>query len=127
MLLSDGSVLVLGGSDSRDGFGRYDSVERYDPATSTFSPASTMLAQRYKISAAVTLLGDGDVLVAGGAPAAELFDSKSGSFQPVSGNFGASFAFSTSTRLANGDVLIAGGYDDRIQLTSRAWVYRPAP
>ena len=125
VLLADGKVLVVGGSDARDGFGRYDTAELYDPASGVFSPAGTMQERRFKISAAVVLLGDGDVLVAGGAPMAERFDAGSGSFVPVSGSVGASFAFSTSTRLSNGDVLIAGGYDDRIQLTNRAWVYRP--
>lgn len=127
VLLTDGSVLVVGGSDSRDGFGRYDTAERYVPATGAFTSAGSMHARRYKIAAAVVLLGDGDVLVAGGAPEAERFDASSGSFLPVSGSVGASFAFSTSTKLANGDVLIAGGYDDRIQLTNRAWVFRPKP
>jgi hypothetical protein len=125
VLLDDGSVLVIGGSDSRDGAGRYATVERYDPATGVFAPASTMQSRRYKIAAAVVPLGNGDVLVAGGAPVAERFDAGSRRFIPVSGSLGASFAFSTSTRLANGDVLIAGGYDDRIQLTNSAWVYRP--
>lgn len=124
VLLTDGSVLVVGGSDSRDGFGRYDTAERYVPATGVFTSAGSMHARRYKIAAAVVLLGDGNVLVAGGAPEAERFDASSGSFLPVSGSVGASFAFATSTKLANGDVLIAGGYDDRIQLTNRAWIYR---
>jgi hypothetical protein len=126
-LLPDGSVLVVGGSDSQDAFGRYDTAERYDPAAGSFSPAGTMHAERYKLSAAVTRLGDGEVLVAGGAPMVERFDPRSGGFLLVPGNLGGSFAFSTATRLANADVLIAGGYDDRVQLTNRAWLYRPAP
>ena len=39
VLLSDGRVLVVGGSDNRDWRGKYASAELFNPATGRFSPA----------------------------------------------------------------------------------------
>lgn len=123
--LADGRVLVIGGSDARDGFGRYDTAEIWDPRTRSFSAAGRMHSQRYKIPLSAVRLRDGSVLVAGGAPQAELFDPGSQMFAIVPGDMGASYAFSTATVLSSGDVLIAGGYDDAIRLTDRAFIFRP--
>jgi hypothetical protein len=125
VLLADGRVLVIGGSDSRDGFGRYDSAEIWDPHTRAFAPAGRMRSQRYKIPSSAVRLSDGSVLVAGGAPQAELFHPADQTFELVPGDVGASYAFSTATVLRNGDVLVAGGYDDRVRLTNRAFIFRP--
>ncbi len=123
--LADGRVLVIGGSDARDGFGRYDSAEIWDPRTRRFSAAGRMHSQRYKIPFSAVRLGNGSVLVAGGAPQAELFDPALQRFTVVPGDVGASYAFSTATLLSSGDVLVAGGYDDRIRLTDRVFIFRP--
>ncbi len=125
VLLADGRVLVIGGSDARDGFGRYDSAEIWDPRTRAFAAAGRMHSQRYKIPLSAVRLANGSVLVAGGAPQAELFEPASQAFALVPGDLGASYAFSTATLLASGDVLVAGGYDDRIRLTDQAFIYRP--
>lgn len=123
--LADGRVLVVGGSDARDGFGRYDSAEVWDPKTRSFTAAGIMHSRRFKISLSVVRLNDGSVLVAGGAPQAELFDPATRTFSLVPGDLGGSYAFSSATVLETGDVLVAGGYDDRIRLTDRAYIFRP--
>ncbi|HEV8363922.1 MAG TPA: kelch repeat-containing protein [Gemmatimonadaceae bacterium] len=122
--LSDGRVLVIGGSDARDGFGRYDTAEIWDPHTGTFAPSGRMHNRRYKIPDSVVRLRNGAVLVAGGAPQAELFDPVAQMFELVPGDLGASYAFSSATVLPNGDVLIAGGYDDQIRLTDQVFIFR---
>jgi hypothetical protein len=84
VLLADGRVLVTGGD-------RLGTAELYDPATGTFSLTGSMAVPRYGHTA--TLLGDGTVLIAGGASrpglleaglaSAELFDPGAGAFRPV--------------------------------------------
>jgi hypothetical protein len=58
-LLSDGKVLVAGGS----GFGVQGTTELYDPASGTWTLTGSLAAQRELHSA--TLLHNGKVLVAG--------------------------------------------------------------
>jgi hypothetical protein len=63
-LLADGRVLVSGGSSPMGGFFALTSAEVYDPATDSWSSASSMAAARYG-HASITL-PDGSVLVVGG-------------------------------------------------------------
>ncbi len=49
VLLSDGRVLVVGGSDNRDWRGKYASAELFNPADGRFSPAGEMTSQRFKL------------------------------------------------------------------------------
>ena len=63
-LLGSGQVLVAGGAYSSNMNDTLATVELYDPATGTWSPASHMLNHRGSHSA--TLLPSGQVLVAGG-------------------------------------------------------------
>jgi hypothetical protein len=59
-LLSDGKVLVAGGT-------AYDkSAELYDPNTGTFAATGNMTVARSRPSPTATLLGNGKVLVVGG-------------------------------------------------------------
>lgn len=60
-LLSDGTVLVVGGGDVSV---TLSTAERFDPATQTFTGAGSMINGRY--GALATLLNDGRVLIAGG-------------------------------------------------------------
>jgi hypothetical protein len=123
--LSDGRVLVLGGSDRRDRDGKIDLVERYDPASRSFVAAGRLRAARYKIGGAVVPLPDGRLLVAGGAPRAELYDPASGASEFVGPDFGASLNFATATLLPDSSVLVAGGYDENgIKMGRRAWRLR---
>jgi hypothetical protein len=62
-LLTDGTVLVVGGVTTRR-FEFVATAERYDPRTGLWSEAGTSLVFRSGHTA--TLLGDGRVLVAGG-------------------------------------------------------------
>ena len=66
-LLSDGRVIVAGGSDGRnDPLGEHPlaSAELFDPGSGSWAATSSMVASRYYHTA--TLLPDGTVLVAGG-------------------------------------------------------------
>jgi hypothetical protein len=121
VLLSDGRVLIIGGSDSRDWRGNYASVEVFDPATSTFMPGPALKAARFKLAEAAVLLPDGRVLVGGGNAQLELFSA--GRFT-ASGSLDAAYYFSTATLLPDGRVLIAGGYDRDIVATAQAWLFR---
>ncbi len=121
--LRDGRVLVVGGSDGADFRGRYASAELFDPTTGRFSPTGQMALQRFKLGDTLALLPDATVLVAGGGEYPEVYDPATGHFLPVVGTLGTAWSFATATALADGRVLIVGGYDDRIALTARAWVY----
>ena len=119
-----GRILVVGGSDARDFRGRYASAELYDPPSGRFRPVAPMAQPRFKLPDAVVGLGSGAVLVAGGAANVERYDGSSRRFRTV-GQLGAELLFSTATLLPDGRVLIAGGYDERIRISGRAWLYQP--
>jgi hypothetical protein len=119
--LRDGSVLVVGGSDEHDFRGRYRSAELYVPRRGRFVRVGQMSQARFKLPEAVVRLPSGRVLVAGGARRAELYEPATRRFRPA-GDAGAALSFATATLLRDGRVLVAGGYDDRIAVTSHAWV-----
>ena len=123
-LLADGQVLIIGGSDERDGRGAYTSAEIYNPATGVFTATGNMNTARYKLQGTSVLLNDGKVLIAGGANRAEVFDPATNTFSYASGSLGTSRLFAAATRLQNGQVLITGGYDDNNAVSSNAWIYR---
>lgn len=84
VVLGDGRVLVLGGSD---GLVPLATTEFYDPTTGLVSEGPTMTAPRAKFAA--TRLLDGRVLVTGGVgPAgeldsAEIYDPETGAFEAL--------------------------------------------
>lgn len=126
-LLPDGKVLVVGGSDNRDGRGQYASAELYDPATGRFISDGEMSFRRYKLIQTAVRLPDGRVLIAGGAERPEIYDPATKSFRPVNGTVGEGRYFSTATLLNDGRVLIAGGYgeDPMAGAVPSAWLYQP--
>lgn len=125
--LPDGGALVVAGSDQRDYDGKHASIERFDPATATFSSAGTLASPRFKLPDAVVALSDGSVLVAGGGQVPEMFDPQSRSATKLGGSLDKPWSFMTATALRDGRVLLAGGYEEgRIVVSARAWVYRPA-
>jgi hypothetical protein len=82
-LLSDGRVLITGGSNSGDLNGPEvgSSAELYDPKTGTFGPTGSTTTDRFRHTA--TLLSDGRVLIAGGSwrdGSAEVYDPATGTF-----------------------------------------------
>jgi hypothetical protein len=114
-LLSDGRVLVVGGTS--DGEAALASAEIYDPSTGTFAPTGSLSTGRWFHAA--TLLSDGRVLVVGGIPrhkangldSAEVFDPRTGVFSPA-GTLSFTTEIPTVTRLPDGRVLVAGMDDD---------------
>jgi hypothetical protein len=87
-----------------------------------------MPAIRYKHIGTSVLLDNGNVLIAGGARNAVIYDPLRGSFSPVPGALGSaalSRLFSTATLLQNRNVLITGGYGLGQNVSAQAWLYTP--
>src|SRR4029079_11044594 len=85
IVLRDGRVLVTGGADERDGHGVYDTTELFDPKSGLFTAGPKMKLPRYKHNGSAMLLPNGDVLLTGGAPQAELYDPLRNAFSIVPG------------------------------------------
>jgi len=125
VLLPDGRVLVTGGSDERDDRGAYRSSELFDPTTATFAAGPQMNRARYKHAGSSVVLSSGLILVAGGAPEAELYDPRSGMFTLVEGAARMAGQFAAAAPLREGGALITGGYGDGGGPRASAWLYRP--
>lgn len=123
VLLSDGRVLVAGGSDERDSQGAYKTAEIFDPKTKEFRNVADMNLARYKLQGTSVLQNDGRVLIAGGNDQAEIFDPTGESFRTVPGKVETKLRFSTATLLVDGRTLIVGGYNDDIVVSSAAWLF----
>jgi hypothetical protein len=121
--LADGTVMIFGGSGDIDGTILYASTEIYDPRSGTFSAGPQMRLPRYKLADSSVVLGDGDILIAGGAPQPEVFRPAAGGFAPVTGDLGATRLFLAATAIDAHRVLITGGYDKAIRPTATAWLY----
>ncbi len=123
--LADSRVLIVGGSDERDGDGAYRNAEIFNPGDGTFTAVkNNMNLARYKLLGTAILLPNGKVLIAGGANRAEVFDPKTNSFSYANGDMATKRLFATATLLKDGQVLIAGGYTDGIIVSANAWIYR---
>jgi hypothetical protein len=118
-LLPNGKVLLAGGggvSSSTATVIAQAQAELYDPSSNTWSPDGTMAVGRLFHTA--TLLADGRVLVAGGAPgvdgplvsltSAETYDPAANAWSPAA-DMGTPRRRHTATRLPSGEVLVAGG------------------
>jgi N-acetylneuraminic acid mutarotase len=133
-LLASGKVLVAGGADANGN--PVATAELYDPTTNTWSAAGTLITPRILHTA--TLLGSGEVLLAGGeslsagAPitsgltAAELYNPSTNSWSAAAA-MPAGVERQTATLLGNGTVVIAGGDAGGISgSTGAAQLYTPA-
>jgi hypothetical protein len=93
-----------------------------------FTPTGSMTTAR--VGHTATLLPNGKVLIAGGAPdlSAELYDPSTGVFTPTGSMTTVRSWGHTATLLANGKVLIAGGSDSRVmfQPLASAELYDPS-
>ena len=117
-LLGNGTVLVAGGQYIvKESSGGVTSAEIYDPATGTWHSTGTMPTGHGLATA--SLLPDGRVLVAGGAPlsgccggivAADLYNPSSGTWQAAA-NMNFPREAPASVVLPNGTVLMTGGYE----------------
>jgi hypothetical protein len=125
VLLSDGRVLITGGSDERDGHGVYPSTEFFEPESGTFEAGPPMRLGRYKHAGTSGVLPSGLVLIAGGAPQAEVFDPGTRSFTLVPGEPRLAGQFSAVALLGDGRALITGGYGNGTGPRSSAWIFRP--
>ena len=111
-LLADHRVLVIGGTgaDYYAFSGYFPTVEIYDPATQSWSPAASMNYAR--LNATGTLLPDGRVLVVGddgvNEGTAEIFDPRSNRWLLVPDS-GVGRAEHVAVALRTGAVLVAGG------------------
>ena len=115
-LLSDGSVLVVGGGGSS---GQLASAEVFNPVTLRWSSGGSMAAAR-STGHTATLLPDGRVLVAGGGGASgplattEIYDpTRTPTFArwAAGPSLGVARRDHTATLLTTGAVLIAGGFE----------------
>lgn len=127
ILLADGRVLISGGSTSRGWKGRLAGAELYDPHKGAFAATDSMSMPRFNHQAAVVLLNDGKVLIAGSGARVDVYDPAVGSFRSAAGNVGTGRVFATATMLGNGTVLIAGGYNLGYSPTPSVWLYQPGP
>ncbi len=123
VLLEDGNVLIIGGSNQDDWQGQYASTEIYNTLTGRFQLGVSLHNKRFKLADAVLLLTNGNVLVGGGNRQLEIFEMVSQRFV-TSGELDDHYYYTVLTRLEDGSVLITGGYDSDIQPTAKAWIYR---
>lgn len=123
--LSDGRVVITGGSDERDDQGVYGDAEVYDPATNRFATLGSMVRPRYKHEGTLIPLRDDRILVAGGAGTVEVFDPARNAFQLGATSSPLPGSFSAAAALADGSVLITGGYGNGAGARAGAWLYTP--
>ena len=128
-LLSDGEVLVAGGTGGLGGRPFLASAELYDQANGAWRATGSLNTRRNYHTA--TLLADGRVLVVGGydggdgyLASAELYDLAT-EIWTVTGSLNTGRSYHTATLLPDGRVLVAGGSDGFNNLAS-AELYDPA-
>ena len=124
VLLDDGRVLVVGGSDARDDRGLYASTELFDPTAGNWSDVGSLNEGRYKLRGTTLLLADGRVLVCCGAVEAEEYDPATNETAPIPGSLGAGPLFAAAARVGPRTVLVTGGYSLSGPATNLAWIIR---
>ena len=121
--LSDGRVLVAGGSDT--GGSESKSAEIYDPAANNWTAVAPMATARIRHTA--TLLSDGRVLVVGSfqSETVEIYDPASDTWTEATPMADARYNHS-ATLLASGQALVVGGYNMNENKIARVEVYDPS-
>jgi N-acetylneuraminic acid mutarotase len=134
VLLSNGSVLVMGGCVNDCLSATTNSAELYNPTAGTFTATGSMVQARAEFG--VTLLANGQVLVAGGCTAydangclsttnkAEIYNPATGTWKATTALRAARHAM-TATRLASGKVLVAGGATAASDALNSSEIYDP--
>jgi Galactose oxidase, central domain len=134
VLLSNGSVLVMGGCVNDCLSATTNSAELYNSTAGTFTATGSMVQARAEFG--VTLLANGQVLVAGGCTAydangclavttkAEIYNPMTGTWKATGTLRGARHAM-TATRLASGKVLVAGGATAAMDAINSSEIYDP--
>src|SRR5262249_52208202 len=126
-VMANGQVLIAGGGNTDSA-----SAEVFNPASGIFVPAGRMNVARTAPTA--SLLNDGQVLLAGGAPGsdatstAELYDPASGRFTLTS-SMAVPRLQHTATLLLDGRVLVTGGFNptDGELRSAEVYLYENAP
>jgi YD repeat-containing protein len=127
-VLSDGSVLIVGGTDARGIV--LTSPERFIPGTGTFEALSADgLAPRTNHSA--TMLTDGSVLIVGGRATsvrddADVWDPVAGRAQPLTATLNTPRTVHSAVLEADGEVLIVGGVGSDGRPLAAAELFDPA-
>lgn len=122
--LADGRVLVVAGADKRDDKGQYNSTEVFDPTRERFTNGPTLQLSRYKHQGTSLLLTDGRVLLAGGAPRAEVLDIATGRSALVPGHSELAGQFGAAALMRDGSTLVTGGYGNGGAARATAWRIR---
>ena len=124
--LQDGTVWMLGGQDFDDQ--PLSSIQRFDPAASTFLQSFNLATPRS--SAAVARLTDARALIVGGritASATSATQTTELLGAPTERRDGPQMSVKrmlhTATRLSNGKVLIFGGLDEQQRVLSAAEIF----
>lgn len=98
---ADGRALVIGGADRMDRM-YYATTEIYNPEAAAFETGPLMANRRYRIAGTSVILPGGDLLVAAGAPVAEILDIGSVAFREVPGGFPDAYRFAAVAPLRGG-------------------------
>ncbi len=134
VVLSNGSVLVVGGCVNDCLSATTKSAELYNPTAGTFTATGSMVQARAEF--AVTLLANGQVLVAGGCTAfdvngcasvtnkAEIYNPATGTWKATGALRGARHAM-TATLLPSGKVLVPGGATAASDAVNSSEIYDP--
>ena len=135
VVLPNGSVLVMGGCINECLSATINSAEIYNPAAGTFTATGSMIQARAEFG--VTLLANGQVLVAGGCAAFDVngclsVTNKAEIYNPATGTWKATGALRaarhamTATLLPGGKVLVAGGATAAMDALNSSEIYDPA-
>ena len=66
---------------------------------------------------------DGNIFLGGGSRVLEIYNPHSSAFS-VAAELNDPYYYSSATLLNDGSVLITGGYNDRIEVSNKGWLYK---